>query len=202
MLDDSTGNLFQAGRECIRAYLSVAANQLFEWKDAEGNNGISYVFRVINYLLSPSAPEMAAGMIAQLISVVLKRVGANVAPHLEAILTAVLLRYQTSDTATVKQSLIMVFAHLIHYCLPDLLLFLKSREGPAGYPTALHYVMCEWCERQQQFIGSYDRQVSTLAICKLLEFAVSSNDAALLSISVKVTQGLSIIMIEGLKTSY
>lgn len=56
------------------------------------------------------------------------------------------------------QSLIMVFAHLVHTQLEPLLEFLCSLPGPTGKP-ALEFVMAEWTGRQHLFYGQYEGKV-------------------------------------------
>lgn len=56
------------------------------------------------------------------------------------------------------QSLIMVFAHLVHSQLDPLLEFLSSLPGPTGKP-ALEFVMTEWMSRQHLFYGQYEGKV-------------------------------------------
>lgn len=56
------------------------------------------------------------------------------------------------------QSLIMVFAHLVHSQLEPLLEFLCSLPGPTGKP-ALEFVMAEWMSRQHLFYGQYEGKV-------------------------------------------
>lgn len=56
------------------------------------------------------------------------------------------------------QSLIMVFAHLVHSQLEPLLEFLCSLPGPTGKP-ALEFVMTEWMSRQHLFYGQYEGKV-------------------------------------------
>ena len=60
--------------------------------------------------------------------------------------------------------------------MPDLL---KSGQ------SALHFVMTEWVTRQQCFFGQFDRKVSAIALAKLLEHGVTTNDPRLAAIQVK-----------------
>lgn len=56
------------------------------------------------------------------------------------------------------QSLVMVFAHLVHHQLDPVLEFLSSVPGPTGKP-ALDFVLAEWCSKQHLFFGLYDAKV-------------------------------------------
>ncbi|XP_054640223.1 importin-9 isoform X2 [Dunckerocampus dactyliophorus] len=81
-------------------------------------------------------------------------------------------------------SLIMVFAHLVHSQLEPLLDFLCSLPGPTGKP-ALEFVMTEWMSRQHLFYGQYEGKVSTVALCKLLQHSLNTDDKRLQDIMVK-----------------
>lgn len=63
-----------------------------------------------------------------------------------------------SSCPLAPQSLIMVFAHLVHTQLEPLLEFLCSLPGPTGKP-ALEFVMAEWTGRQHLFYGQYEGKV-------------------------------------------
>lgn len=97
----------------------------------------------------------------------------------------------------------MVFAHLIHYHLEAVLRFLSSVPAPDGN-SALQFVFVMWCDKQKMFFGAYDQKVryvirkfaflfvsikfyvfSTMALCKLLLYALSNNDPTLNKIMVK-----------------
>ncbi len=56
------------------------------------------------------------------------------------------------------QSLVMVFAHLVHSQLESVLEFLTNVPGPTGKP-ALEFVLTEWCSKQHLFFGSYEGKV-------------------------------------------
>ncbi len=56
------------------------------------------------------------------------------------------------------QSLVLVFAHLMHTQMDAVLEFLCSVPGPTGKP-ALEFVLTEWCAKQHLFYGAYDGKV-------------------------------------------
>ena len=62
--------------------------------------------------------------------------------------------------------------------LSAVLNFLCSVPGPSGEP-ALHFVMIEWVGRQHVFYGSYEKKVSIMALAKILQHGVNSNDTRL-----------------------
>ena len=56
------------------------------------------------------------------------------------------------------QSLVMVFAHLMHTQMDAVLEFLYTVPGPTGKP-ALEFVLTDWVARQNMFFGHYDSKV-------------------------------------------
>ena len=57
-----------------------------------------------------------------------------------------------------RQSLIMVFAQLVHHQMEAVLDFLSTVPGPTGKP-ALEFVLSEWCSKQHLFYGAYEAKV-------------------------------------------
>ncbi|CAB1353367.1 unnamed protein product, partial [Coregonus sp. 'balchen'] len=180
--DDNT--TMQNGGECLRAYVSVALEQVGQWRDTEGHSGLWYVMQVVSQLLDPRTSEFTAAFVGRLVSTLIARAGTELGEQLDQILRAILSKMQQAETLSVMQSLIMVFAHLVHSQLEPLLEFLCSLPGPTGKP-ALEFVMAEWMSRQHLFYGQYEGKVSTVALCKLLQHGLNTNDKRLQDIVVK-----------------
>uniref|UniRef100_A0A4W6C319 Importin 9 n=1 Tax=Lates calcarifer TaxID=8187 RepID=A0A4W6C319_LATCA len=180
--DDNT--IMQNGGECLRAYVSVALEQVAQWRDEQGNSGLWYVMQVVNQLLDPRTSEFTAAFVGRLVSTLISRAGTELGEQLDQILRAILSKMQQAETLSVMQSLIMVFAHLVHSQLEPLLEFLCSLPGPTGKP-ALEFVMTEWMSRQHLFYGQYEGKVSTVALCKLLQHSLNTDDKRLQDIVVK-----------------
>uniref|UniRef100_A0A3Q3DP46 Importin 9 n=1 Tax=Hippocampus comes TaxID=109280 RepID=A0A3Q3DP46_HIPCM len=180
--DDNT--VMQNGGECLRAYVSVALEQIAQWRDDQGNSGVWYVMQVVNLLLDPRTSEFTAIFVGRLVSTLISRAGTQLGEQLDQILRAILSKMQQAETLSVMQSLIMVFAHLVHSQLEPLLDFLCSLPGPTGKP-ALEFVMTEWMSRQHLFYGQYEGKVSTVALCKLLQYSLNTDDKRLQDIMVK-----------------
>uniref|UniRef100_A0A8C5B7J7 Importin 9 n=1 Tax=Gadus morhua TaxID=8049 RepID=A0A8C5B7J7_GADMO len=189
--------IMQNGGECLRAYVSIALEQVGQWRDDQGNTGLWYVMQVVNQLLDPRTSEFTAAFVGRLVSTLISRAGTELGEQLDQILRAILSKMQQAETLSVMQSLIMVFAHLVHSQLDPLLEFLCSLPGPTGKP-ALEFVMTEWMSRQHLFYGQYEGKVSTVALCKLLQHGLNTNDKRLQDIVVK---GEEIINLEeGIRT--
>ncbi|KTG33294.1 hypothetical protein cypCar_00011406, partial [Cyprinus carpio] len=180
--DDNT--TMQNGGECLRAYVSVALEQIAQWQDEQGHSGLWYVMQVVSQLLDPRTSEFTAAFVGRLVSTLIARAGTQLADQLDQILRAILSKMQQAETLSVMQSLIMVFAHLVHSQLDPLLEFLCSLPGPTGKP-ALEFVMAEWMCRQHLFYGQYEGKVSAVALCKLLQHGLNTNDKRLQDIVVK-----------------
>jgi len=121
------------------------------------------------------------------VTTVIQKVGSRLGSHLELLLKAVLSKLQGAQTLTVIQSLILVYAHLVHSELEAVLQFLSGVPSPRG-DTALKWVLEEWVARQQAFFGSYETKVSIVALGKLLQHGVNSMDPRLTEITVKGDQ--------------
>ncbi|XP_035237885.1 importin-9 [Anguilla anguilla] len=174
----------QNGGECLRAYVSVALEQVGQWRDEQGRGGLWYVMQVVSQLLDPRTSEFTAAFVGRLVSTLIAHAGTQLGDNLDQILRAILSKMQQAETLSVMQSLIMVFAHLVHSQLEPLLEFLCSLPGPTGKP-ALEFVMTEWMSRQHLFYGQYEGKVSTVALCKLLQHGLNTNDKRLQDIVVK-----------------
>uniref|UniRef100_A0A4D5RS71 Putative importin 9 n=1 Tax=Ixodes scapularis TaxID=6945 RepID=A0A4D5RS71_IXOSC len=192
--DNST---LQYGGECVRAYVSVAFDQIAAWRDDQGQSGLYYVVKIAQHLLDPKTPESAAVFVGRLVSVLITKAGPSLGEATDILLRAVLSKLQQTETLSVIQSLVLVFAHLVHTQMGAVLEFLSGVPGPTGQ-SALAFVLTEWCSRQTVFYGAYENKVSILALCKLLEHGIQSNDSRLVDISVKGDRIIN--MNEGIRT--
>ena len=183
--DDNT--VLQAGGECIRSYLAVTPDQVVAFTDNNGKSGILHVIAVAEHLLNPVGSEFSATFVGRLVTTLIQQMGPRLGDHLDLLLKAVLSKLQGAQTLTVAQSLIMVYAHLVHSQLEAVLQFLSSVPGPTGQ-SALHFVLSEWVGKQQQFFGCYESKVTITAVAKLLQHAVNSSDTRLTEITVKGDQ--------------
>ena len=127
--------------------------------------------------------EFTATFVDRLVTTLIKKAGNSLGENLDLLLKAVLSKMQRTETLTVMQSLLMIYAHLINSQFDAVLNFLSTVPGPTG-ESALAFVLTEWASKQQLFFGSYDRKVSIVALCKLLEYGVTQGDNRLNEIMV------------------
>lgn len=93
----------QNGGECLRAYVSVALEQVAQWRDEQGNNGLWYVMQVVNQLLDPRTSEFTAAFVGRLVSTLISRAGTELGEQLDQILRAILSKMQQAETLSVMQ---------------------------------------------------------------------------------------------------
>lgn len=182
--DNST---MQSGGECLRAFVSVSLDQVAAWQDGQGHNGIYYIVQVISKLLDPKTSEFTATFVGRLVSILISKLGSQLGENLDLMLRAVLSKMQQAKSLSVIQSLVLVFAHLMHTQMEAVLEFLYNVPGPTGKP-ALEFVLTEWCSKQHLFYGSYEGKVSSVALSKLLSHVIQTNDKRLQDIVVKGEQ--------------
>ena len=105
---------FQSGGECLRSYVSVGPEQVIRFTDSEGNSGLAYMVQVAGHMLNPVGNEFSATFVGRLVTTLIQKTGDHLGENLEHLLKAVLSKLKGSQTLSVIQSLIMVFAQLVH----------------------------------------------------------------------------------------
>lgn len=167
--DNST---LQNGGECVRSYVNRSTDQVLSFRDSE-RTGLQMVLQVCLHLLDPRVSESCSAFVGRLISTVIAKLSNAMGPdNIHLLLRSVLSKLQNSETLSVIQSLVLVFANLIHYDMKTILDFLSSIPGPTGSTSALEFVLSHWLGRQQSFFGNRDRKVTILALCKLFEYSL------------------------------
>lgn len=99
----SLSSSLQNGGECLRAYVSVALEQIAQWRDEQGNSGLWYVMQVVNQLLDPRTSEFTAAFVGRLVSTLISRAGTELGEQLDQILRAILSKMQQAETLSVMQ---------------------------------------------------------------------------------------------------
>ncbi|GBL76601.1 Importin-9 [Araneus ventricosus] len=179
--DDNT--ILQNGGECLRAFVSVALEQVTSWHDESGNSGLDYIFNVAQRLLDPKTPESASAFVGRLTSLLIAKAGSMIGDKSELLLRAVLSKMQQVEALSVNQSLLMVFAHLVNHQIDPVLDFLSGVPGPAG-ESALEFVMSIWCQCHPLFFGAYEKKVSGFALSLILQHGLKGIDQRLQNIQV------------------
>ncbi|KAH8310718.1 hypothetical protein KR044_002749 [Drosophila immigrans] len=178
--DDHT--VMVAGGECLRSFINVSPEQIFSYKNGEG---VNYVMQVATVLLNPMNTEMTAGgQIGRLVITIITKMGNMLGQTVDMLLKAVISKMQNLECLKVIMNLVLIFAHLFLTQMDAVLNFLSTVPGPNGEP-ALQFVLTNWLSRQNSFFGAYERKVTTMALCKLFEYGVATQDNRLTSITYK-----------------
>uniref|UniRef100_A0A1A9UF49 Importin N-terminal domain-containing protein n=1 Tax=Glossina austeni TaxID=7395 RepID=A0A1A9UF49_GLOAU len=170
-----------AGGECLRAYIFVSPEQIYAYKNGEGLN---YTMQLTTLLLNPMNNELTAGQIGRLVITIITKMGNMLGENVDLLLKAVISKMQLVECLKVIMSLVVVFAHLFLTQTEAVLNFLSTVPGPTGEP-AMQFVFNNWLSKQTSFFGAYERKVTTMALCKLFEYGVTTQDSRLTSINVK-----------------
>lgn len=189
--------ILQSGSECLRAFVFKSVDQIVIWKDEKGTSALNYIIMVINHMLDPKTSENGCSSVGKLINTLIRKTAHVLGEHLDFILKAILSKMHNSNLLSVQQSLIMVFAHLMHSKMNEVLTFLSNLPGPTGKPS-LEFLMTEWVSKQTLFSGAYDCKISILSLAKILEHAISTDDQRFQNIFVKGDRIIN--PVEGIRT--
>ncbi|XP_039450707.1 importin-9-like isoform X2 [Culex pipiens pallens] len=181
ILRTEDASVMQSGGECLRAFLTVDAEQICGYKNGEGLN---YIMEVTTMLLNPINTESTAAFIGRLVVVIITKVGNLLGENVDLLLKAVLSKMQLVQSLHVIMSLVIIFAHLIIVQMDAVLNFLSTVPGPTGEP-AMSFVFANWLSRQHMFYGAYERKVCTMALCKLFEYGVTTKDERITNVMIK-----------------
>ncbi|CAG0888327.1 unnamed protein product [Cyprideis torosa] len=182
-LSSQDEEVLEAGGDCVRAFVSEAPEKVFHATDANGRSGMSYAVQVATLLLDPNTSDISSSDVGRLVTTILNKMGDHLGESLDLLLRSVLSKMQAvASNFAATQGLILVFIRLMADKLNAVLDFLSTVPGPTGC-SALEYVMTEWMGRAPSFFGAYDRKVSVVGMCKVLEHGLATGDPRLASIA-------------------
>lgn len=174
-------SVMQSGGECMRTFIFVSPHQVCSYQNGEGLN---YIMQIATMLLNPMNTEFSASFIGSLIITIISKAGNMIGDNIYLLLKAVISKMQLVESLSVAMSLVMTFAHLFVTQMEAVLNFLSTVPGPTGEP-AIQYVFAQWLSRQHLFYGTYERKISTMALCKLFEHGVTTEDVRLTSVTIR-----------------
>lgn len=161
---------------------TASTEQICSYNNGEGLN---YIMQVATLLLNPMSNEFSAAFVGRLIITIVTKAGNFLGDNIQLLLKAVISKLQLVESLNVVMSLVMTFAHLIITQMEAVLNFLSTVPGPTGVEPAMQFVLSNWLPRQPLFYGTYERKVSTMALCKLFEHGVTTNDIRLVSVKIR-----------------
>lgn len=181
ILNTDDHSVMQSGGECLRSFISVAPEQVCSYRNGEG---LKYIMQVTTMLLNPMYNEFTAVFIGRLVITIITKAGNMLGDNIDMLLKAVISKLQLVTALNVIMSLVMTFAHLILIQMEAVLNFLSTVPGPTGEP-AIQFVFTHWLSRQHTFYGAYERKVSIMALCKLFEYGITTQDPRLTSVVIR-----------------
>lgn len=140
--------------------------------------------QVTTLLLNPMSNEFTAAFVGRLVITIVSKCGNYLGENIHLLLKAVISKMQLVESLSVIMSLVMTFAHLVVTQMEAVLNFLSTVPGPTGEP-AIQFVLTHWLTRQHMFYGTYERKVSTMALCKLFEYGITTHDGRLTSVTIR-----------------
>lgn len=191
--------VLQLGVECCRVFLQktpqLCLSRSFEMNLNEQSppparslagqttaTAVEWMLHVASRMLSDDAdlPDVALQTVGSLVSQLVSQLALN---HLELetvtnLLLAVVSRIRSVDNPAVLQSLVSVFARLVHgFGVESVVQVLVDF-------NALEDVMSKWCQWQPEFYGVYEVKITLLALSKLFVVCCSQSGAALAQVMV------------------
>lgn len=173
-------SVLQSGGECLRAFLYVAAEQVCTF---QGGKGLSSILDVLTVLLNPTSTESSATFVGRLVITLITKAGNFLGDKIDLLLKAALSKMQLVESLHVIMSLIMIFAHLFLIQIDAVMNFLSSIPGPSG-ESAMNFVFSNWLTRQHLFYGTYERKVSVMALCKIFEYGINTQDQRIVNVMI------------------
>lgn len=135
-------------------------------------------------LLNPMLNEFTATFVGRLVVTIVAKAGNYLGENVNLLLKAVISKMQLVEALSVTMSLVTTFAHLFVTQMEAVMNFLSTVPGPTGEP-AMQFVLAAWLPRQASFYGTYERKISTMALCKIFEYGITSNDARITAITIR-----------------
>ena len=83
--------------------------------------------QVAGHMLNPVGNEFSATFVGRLVTTLIQKTGDHLGENLEHLLKAVLSKLKGSQTLSVIQSLIMVFAQLVHRYVVYFVIFRRGK---------------------------------------------------------------------------
>jgi len=159
----------QNATECLAAFVREGGEALLGW-GSNADHTMRMLLDVAARLLSPEVDSPSALFIGSFVTQLIMQLSGQMAPHIRDLIAALVSRMQSTESPALKNSLLLVFARLVHMAAPNTrqLLDLLMTVSAKDYQNALAYVMSEWVMHQGEIQGAYQIKVSTTALVLVL----------------------------------
>lgn len=163
------GEVLRPGAEALKYMLSHDHQQVFEWHDEQGNNGLVVCLQIIDRLLGADVEDNSASEVGGLAAELVEKAGHQRLGDgmLQRLLQAVAIRLSTAQTAPFIQSLILVFARLCLTAAGEVVEFLATLT--VGNENGLAVVLSKWLDNSMNFAGYDEIRQNVIALSKLYD---------------------------------
>lgn len=159
----------QNATECLAAFVQEGGESLLSWSRDSGGT-MRMLLDAAARLLNPELDSSSSLFVERFITQLIQKLPAHMAPHLKDLVAALVQRMESCEIMGLRNSLILVFARLVHMSVPDIgqLLNLLLLTPAKSFPNSLIYVMSEWTKQQGEMQGAYQIKVTTTALALIL----------------------------------
>uniref|UniRef100_A0A803KVA8 Importin N-terminal domain-containing protein n=1 Tax=Chenopodium quinoa TaxID=63459 RepID=A0A803KVA8_CHEQI len=159
----------QNATECLAAFVCGGKSELLAWGGDPGFTMRS-LLDALSRLLDPDLESSGSFFVGNYILQLILNLPSQMGQHIQDLVSALVRRMQSCEIAGLKNSLLLVFARLVHLSAPNVGQFidlLVSIPGD-GDRNSFAYVMSEWVKHQGEIQGSYQIKVTTTSLALLL----------------------------------
>ncbi|XP_057447978.1 uncharacterized protein LOC130739637 [Lotus japonicus] len=159
----------QNATECLSAFISGGRQDILNW-GSDSESTMRSLLDVASRLLDPNLESSGSLFVGSYILQLILHLPSHMAIHIRDLVAALVRRMQSAQIASLRSSLLVVFARLVHLSVPnvgqfiDLLISIPAE----GHDNSFAYVMSEWTKQQGEIQGAYQIKVTTSALALLL----------------------------------
>ncbi|KAL2349037.1 hypothetical protein Fmac_003037 [Flemingia macrophylla] len=170
----------QNATECLSAFIAGGRQEILAWGSDSGSTMRS-LLDIASRLLDPNLESSGSLFVGSYILQLILHLPSQMAVHIRDLVVALVRRMQSAQIDSLKSSLLVVFARLVHMSVPnvghfiDLLISIPAE----GHDNSFVYVMSEWTMQQGdhpytiiivkgEIQGAYQIKVTTSALALLL----------------------------------
>ncbi|GAU48524.1 hypothetical protein TSUD_243020 [Trifolium subterraneum] len=159
----------QNATECVSAFISGGRQEVLFWGPDSGSTMRS-LLDIASRLLDPNLESSGSLFVGSYILQLILHLPSQMAVHIRDLVAALVRRMQSAQISSLRSSLLVVFARLVHMSVPnvgqfiDLLISIPAE----GHNNSFAYVMSEWAKHQGEIQGAYQIKVTTSALALLL----------------------------------
>ncbi|KAJ6726478.1 IMPORTIN-7 8 11 [Salix purpurea] len=159
----------QNATQCLASFISGGREEILSWA-ADSGFTMRSLLDAASRLLDPDLESSGSLFVGSYILQLILHLPLQMAIHIRDLVGALVRRMQSAQIVVLKNSLLLIFARLVHMSLPHVEQFIDMLIGiPAqGYENSFVYVMSEWTRQQGEIQGAYQIKVTASALALLL----------------------------------